>query len=110
MALGRERVSSYVSVANVHMVVEAHSNHDFAAIVNNADLVTPDGMPLVKGLKLLHNVHQDRLAGMDLLPDLLTAAEQQGQSIYIYGSTDEVIHARHRWNGCFASARNRAVC
>ncbi len=93
MALGRDRISSYVCVANVHMVVEAHSNPAFAAVVNNADLVTPDGMPLVKGLKLLYGINQERVAGMDLLPDLLRAAEQQGQSIFIYGSTDDVLRA-----------------
>ncbi len=93
MALGKQRTSSYVCVANVHMVVEAHNNPAFAEVVNNADLVTPDGMPLVKGLKLLYGVDQERVAGMDLLPDLLRAAEQQGQSIFIYGSTDDVLHA-----------------
>jgi len=93
MTLGRERISSYVCVANVHMVIEAHNNPDFAAVVNNADLATPDGMPLVKGLKLLYGINQERVAGMDLLPDLLCAADKEGQSIFIYGSTDDVLQS-----------------
>ncbi|MFZ2949510.1 MAG: WecB/TagA/CpsF family glycosyltransferase [Desulfuromonadaceae bacterium] len=96
MALGRAWISSYVCVANVHMVVEAYKSPVFADVVNDADLVTPDGMPLVKGLKLLYGTNQERVAGMDLLPDLLRAAEQDGQSIFIYGSTDNVLQAMTR--------------
>ncbi|MEJ2200035.1 MAG: WecB/TagA/CpsF family glycosyltransferase [Desulfuromonadaceae bacterium] len=91
MALGKERVSSYVCVANVHMTIEAWRHADFASVVNGADLVTPDGMPLVKSLKLLHGIRQDRVAGMDLFPDLIAAAEKQGLSVFFYGSTEEVL-------------------
>jgi len=75
------------------MAVEAHRNREFAAIVNNADLVTPDGMPLAKAVRLLHGVSQDRVAGMDLVPDLISAAEENGLSIFFYGSTQEVLDA-----------------
>src|SRR5512134_2138896 len=54
IALGRERVSSYVCVANVHMTIEAHDDPVYAAVVDGADLVTPDGMPLIIALRLLY--------------------------------------------------------
>jgi N-acetylglucosaminyldiphosphoundecaprenol N-acetyl-beta-D-mannosaminyltransferase len=91
--MGRKRLSSYTCVANVHMVIEAYRNRVYGALVNSADLVTPDGMPLVIGLKLLHGVDQERVAGMDLLPDLLRAASDAGQSVFLYGSTAEVLEA-----------------
>ena len=59
--------SSYTCIANVHMLVEAHKSESFAKIVNGANITTPDGMPLTWGLKLLHGVKQERVAGMDLL-------------------------------------------
>src|SRR5438876_478268 len=43
----------YVCVTTVHTVMEAHDDVFFKRIVNDADLVTPDGMPLVWGLRLL---------------------------------------------------------
>ena len=69
--------SSYVCVANVHMTIEAHNDRDYAEIVNKADLATSDGMPLVWALRLLYGIKQERVAGMDLLPELLNAAEAE---------------------------------
>src|SRR3989304_4322525 len=47
------RPSRYVCVATAHMVMEAYDSAEFREIVNGADLVTPDGMPLVWGLRWL---------------------------------------------------------
>ena len=58
----------HVCVANVHMVMEAWDDSGLRAIVNAADLVAPDGMPLVwvlrcKGFVLeMHRVGALRLA------------------------------------------------
>src|SRR5882757_10576547 len=86
-----DKNSSYTCIANVHMLVEAYSNASFASIVNNADMITPDGMPLTWGLKLLHGVRQDRVAGMDLLPDLLKEAERKAIPVYFYGGTEAML-------------------
>jgi|SRR6185369_120531 len=91
IGMGRQRLSSYTCVANAHMVVEAHNNREYAGIINSADLVTPDGMPLVIGLKLLYDTTQERVAGMDLVPDLLRAASDADLSVFLYGSTTEVL-------------------
>ena len=91
LALGKKRQSSYVCVANVHMCVETYQDSTFAQIVNQADIVTPDGVPLIKGLKLLFNITQERVAGPDLMPALLSESEKEGMKIYFYGSTDDVL-------------------
>jgi len=83
--------SEYVCVANVHMLVEAQKDKEFADIVNNAVITTPDGLPLTWGLRLLYGIKQDRVAGMDLLPDLLSSASQNQISIFFYGGTDDVL-------------------
>ncbi len=89
--LAKEKKSSYVCVANVHMTIEAYDDSDFCEIVNKADIVTPDGMPLAKAFKILYGVKQDRVAGMDLLPDLLEISERIGLSVYFYGGTDLML-------------------
>ena len=86
-----EKVSTYTCVANVHMCIEAYQHKDFAAIVNQADLVTPDGMPLVKALKWLYGINQDRVAGMDLLPDLLKESEAKNIKVFFYGGTEAML-------------------
>lgn len=89
--LASKRMSSYVCVANVHMLIEAYNNKGFADVVNNADMVTPDGMPLAKGLNTLYGIEQERVAGMDLLPDLLKVSESQQINVFFYGGTQETL-------------------
>ena len=83
--------SSYVCVANVHMFIEAYNDRSFNEIMNRADIVTPDGMPLVAALNLLYGIKQGRVAGMDLLPDLLKQANINNLSVFFYGGTDEMM-------------------
>jgi N-acetylglucosaminyldiphosphoundecaprenol N-acetyl-beta-D-mannosaminyltransferase len=89
--LSEDRSSSYVCVCNVHMLVEAKKDRDFNALLNNADIVTPDGMPVAKALGLKYNYTQERVSGMDLLPELIKECANRNKSIYLYGSTNKVL-------------------
>jgi N-acetylglucosaminyldiphosphoundecaprenol N-acetyl-beta-D-mannosaminyltransferase len=89
--LALSKKSCYVCVANVHMLIEAHKDPSFAAIVNNAEMVTPDGEPLTWALKFLYGIKQDRVAGMDLLPDLLSTSEKRQIPVAFYGGTDAML-------------------
>ncbi|MBD2355814.1 WecB/TagA/CpsF family glycosyltransferase [Tolypothrix sp. FACHB-123] len=88
-AIARE--SRTVCVANVHMLMEAHWNPEFATVVKNADVVTPDGMPLVWMMRLMGARSQDRVAGMDILQELCKLAQIQNLSVYFLGSHTEVL-------------------
>jgi N-acetylglucosaminyldiphosphoundecaprenol N-acetyl-beta-D-mannosaminyltransferase len=83
--------SSYVCVAAVHQVIEAYRDHSFSRISHGANVVTPDGMPITWALRILYNIRQERVAGMDLLPALLSDAEARGISVYFYGGTEEML-------------------
>ena len=91
IADGLERKSQYICVANVHMLVEAHRDPAFADVLEAANVVTPDGMPLTWAMKLLYGLKQDRVAGMDLLPDLLRRAADIQLPVYFYGGTGEML-------------------
>jgi N-acetylglucosaminyldiphosphoundecaprenol N-acetyl-beta-D-mannosaminyltransferase len=91
-SLASRKVPSYVCFANVHMIVEAYRNPAFSRIVNEANIVAPDGMPLSIFLRLTENTRQDRVCGMDILPDLLKRAEEKGNSVFFLGGTDEVLN------------------
>ena len=86
------RQSNYACVANVHMLVEAYRNPSFAEVVKNAKSVAPDGMPLVWALRLLYGIKQERVAGMDLMPDLLHKLETTKLSAFFYGGTEELLY------------------
>lgn len=91
LELSQKTTSSYVCISNVHMTIEAYKSKNFEEIVNNADIATPDGMPLAKAMKLIYGINQDRVAGMDLMPDLMRVSEQKKLTVYLYGSTDDVL-------------------
>lgn len=88
-----------VCVANVHMLVEARRDASVAAILGRADAVSPDGMPVVWCMRRFGYPNQQRVAGMDLLPELCAAAEMKSIRVYFLGSTPAVLSAiRDRLN------------
>ncbi len=87
----RQRVSAYACFANVHMVVEAAHDSAFAQSVNRATWATADGVPLIWALRVLYNLRQERITGLDILPDLLTEAATHQLPVYFYGSTPDVL-------------------
>lgn len=85
------KIPSYVCFANVHMVIEAYHDKAFQKLINEANLLAPDGRPLSVFLRLAEGIKQDRICGMDVLPDLLKQAEAYGKSVYFYGTTNELL-------------------
>lgn len=91
MAWAKERQPRFVCVANVHMLVEARLKKEFSEVLKQADLVTPDGMPLVWMLKCLGSLRQNRVAGMELFLELCKNAEQSEISIFLLGSQKDIL-------------------
>ena len=84
-------LSKYVCVATVSQVMEGHDEPAFQAVMNEADLVTPDGMPLVWGLRLLGCKGATRVYGPDLTPIVLARAAADGLPVGFYGGSPEVL-------------------
>lgn len=87
----KTRTSKVICLANVHMLMEAYKNPTFANVLRSADLVTPDGKPLVVMLRKLGIKHQNQVAGMDIFLNLCDLAEQTGVKIYFLGSTEKIL-------------------
>lgn len=75
------------------MCIEVWKDAVYAHAVNSADMATPDGKPLAKAIEWLYGIKQPRVAGMDLLPDLLREAAVQSLGVFFYGSTPDVLDA-----------------
>ena len=85
--------SRYVCVAAVNNVIESHDHADFRQHMNGADLVTPDGMPLVWGLRLLGIGIASRVYGPHLTGVLCGRAVEEGIPVGFYGGTPDVLDA-----------------
>jgi N-acetylglucosaminyldiphosphoundecaprenol N-acetyl-beta-D-mannosaminyltransferase len=92
-ALVAKGKGGYVCFSTVHMVMEAHDSPDFAARVNGADLIVPDGMPIVWMQKLEGRQNAARVRANDLMILLCRYAESAGLKIGFYGGTQAVIDA-----------------
>lgn len=91
MEWAKAGLSRVVCVSNVHMLMEGHWNKDFADVLTKADLLTPDGMPLVWMTGLMTGKHQDRVAGMELMLALCNRAQEMNVSLFFFGSTHEML-------------------
>ncbi len=85
--------SRYVCTANVHMIMEAFDDPEFLNIINSADMVTPDGMPLVWGLQQLGIEDARQVCGPTLTICVCESAAISGIPIALYGGTDESLAA-----------------
>jgi N-acetylglucosaminyldiphosphoundecaprenol N-acetyl-beta-D-mannosaminyltransferase len=83
--------SKAVAVATVNNVMEGHDDPSFRDVMNRADLVTPDGMPLVWGLRMLGVPSATRVYGPELTPVVLRAAERAALPVGFYGSSPQVL-------------------
>lgn len=88
--------SRYVCVATVNNVMESYDSPAFRRLMNEADLVTPDGMPLVWGLKLLGHRKATRVYGPDLTPIVLQKAMENRTPVGFYGSSPAVLERLQR--------------
>ncbi len=82
---------AYVCTATVQMVMEAHDHPEFRPVVEEADLVTADGMPLAWAQRLLGVPHATRVCGPELMPSLCAAAAAAGVPVGLYGGTPGVM-------------------
>jgi N-acetylglucosaminyldiphosphoundecaprenol N-acetyl-beta-D-mannosaminyltransferase len=87
----KARESKTVCVANVHMLMEAYWNPEFASILKSSDIVTPDGMPLVWMMKQMGARYQNRVAGMDIFQGLCQLAQTLNISVFFVGSQTEIL-------------------
>jgi len=80
-----------VAVANVHMAMSARRSDELAQILRRADVVTPDGMPLVWAHRALGVEAPERVDGLRLFRSTVEAGLSTGARHYFYGSSPETL-------------------
>jgi N-acetylglucosaminyldiphosphoundecaprenol N-acetyl-beta-D-mannosaminyltransferase len=91
LAWGAACESRYICICNVHSVITATRDPEFKKALSGADLTTSDGAPIAWALRQLGFPAQERIAGPDLMWRYLREAEGVGQTIYLYGSTNDTL-------------------
>lgn len=85
-----EEKKTFVVTANPEIVMYAKNNPDYMNIIKKANYIAADGIGIIKGAKILGTPIVERVAGYELMLDLLNEANQHKLRVYFLGATEEV--------------------
>jgi N-acetylglucosaminyldiphosphoundecaprenol N-acetyl-beta-D-mannosaminyltransferase len=88
-----ERTGRYVCFAAVATIIHARDLPAFSSAIAGADLILPDGMPVVWAMRRSGAPSQARLPGPDLVFQLCADAERERIPVGFLGSTPEILRA-----------------
>jgi N-acetylglucosaminyldiphosphoundecaprenol N-acetyl-beta-D-mannosaminyltransferase len=75
-----------IVTVNADFVVKAANDPELRFLLQESDLATADGMPLVWAARLLNVPLKERVTGADMVPSLAERAAQKGYSLYLFGA------------------------
>ncbi len=81
-----ERRTHLVVTSDASALVRAQEDEEFRRIVQNADLVTPDGIGVVWSARLLGLPVYERVPGVELMAKLCERAAQKGWRVFLLGA------------------------
>ena len=82
-----EKKSSLVATANAEMLLRATHDDELKNILNAADLVVPDGAGTVWAARHLGKQMPERVAGFDLVQELMKISPAKSWKIFLFGSS-----------------------
>ena len=78
--------AAYVVTPNAEIVYEAMQDPAMCRLINDADLVLPDGAGVVLASRILKDPLKEKVAGVDFADHLLGLLAETGGSVYLLGS------------------------
>lgn len=82
---------TFVVTANPEIVMYAKKDPAYMELIQEADYVIADGIGIIKGSQMLGTPIVERVAGYDLMLELLAQANQQKSRVYLLGAKEEVL-------------------
>ena len=82
--------NSIVATANAEMLLRATNDDELKNILNAAELVVPDGAGTVWAARHLGYEMPERVAGFDLVQELMKIAPSKGYKFFLFGSAPTI--------------------
>lgn len=95
-ALLRSPEFHYAVTPNPEFILAADKDLEFQKILNQADLVLPDGIGVVYSAKILGTPLKGRVAGFDFACDMLDVLNEMGGRLYLLGAKPGVAEEAGR--------------
>ncbi len=83
--------SLHHAVVNAGKIVSMQDDAQLMQSVNEADLITADGQAVVWASKILGKPLKERVAGIDLMANLVELAHKKEYKIFFLGAKEEVV-------------------
>ena len=81
---------SYVMAQNAEKIMMCLQNKQMRSIMENANLIIPDGVGVSLATKILYRYPTDRVPGFDLFIEVLKLAQKKKYTIYLLGGREEI--------------------
>lgn len=82
-----------IGVVNAAKIVNMRHDKALSDAVLAADMVLADGTAVVWASRVLRQALPERVAGIDLMTELLTLGSERGYRVYCLGATEQVLAA-----------------
>ena len=79
------------TVVNAGKIVAMHENPELRESVINADLINADGQAVVWASRILGKPLKERVAGIDLMENLVALAHRNGYKVFFFGAKEEIV-------------------
>jgi N-acetylglucosaminyldiphosphoundecaprenol N-acetyl-beta-D-mannosaminyltransferase len=79
------------TVVNAGKIVAMHENPELRESVINADLINADGQAVVWASRILGKPLKERVAGIDLMENLVALAHRNGYKVFFLGAKEEIV-------------------
>ncbi len=83
----------HIGVISASKVANMRRNAELREAVLQSDIILADGMSVVWASKVLRKPLPERIAGIDLMTEILRTGNDRGDRVYCFGATDEVLEA-----------------
>ncbi|MBZ9777932.1 WecB/TagA/CpsF family glycosyltransferase [Psychroflexus sp. CAK8W] len=79
------------SVVNAGKIVSMQEDVQLRESVNGADIINADGQAVIWASKILKQPIKERVAGIDLMENLVELAHHKGYKIYCLGAKEDIV-------------------
>lgn len=86
-----------IGVVNVAKLVNARKNAELKDSLEEADFIVADGLPVVWLSRLCGKPLPERVAGIDIMTELLKLADKKNYGVYFLGAKSEVVIRVVEW-------------
>jgi N-acetylglucosaminyldiphosphoundecaprenol N-acetyl-beta-D-mannosaminyltransferase len=78
-------------VVNAAKLVHAQKDTELKGSIINCDIINPDGQSVVWASKFLNDPLKERVAGIDLMSNLVDLAYRKNYKIFLLGAEEEIV-------------------